>query len=63
MSMNLDEALVVIAKHRGKRVVIPPMASVPVWFGLSNQPLDFTYMPSAMGHGPDWVGDVRLSPA
>jgi thiamine pyrophosphate-dependent acetolactate synthase large subunit-like protein len=53
MAMNLDDALAVIAKHRGQRIVIPTMASVPVWFGLSNQPLDFTYMPSAMGHGPE----------
>ncbi len=53
MAINLDEALAVVAKHRGQRVVIPTMASVPVWFGLSNQPLDFTYMPSAMGHGPE----------
>lgn len=53
MAINLDEALAIVAKHRGQRIVIPTMASVPVWFGLSNQPLDFTYMPSAMGHGPE----------
>ena len=55
MAMTLDEALAEIAKHRGQRIVIPTMASVPVWFGLSNQPLDFTYMPSAMGLGLSWV--------
>ena len=53
MPINHDDALAVIAKHRGQRIVIPTMASVPVWYGLSNQPLDFTYMPSAMGHGPE----------
>jgi sulfopyruvate decarboxylase subunit beta len=52
MAMTLDDALAVVAEHRGLRIVVPTMASVPVWFGLSNQPLDFTYMPSAMGHGP-----------
>jgi len=51
MAIHLDDALAVVAKHRGSRVVIPTMASVPVWFNLSNQSLDFTYMPSAMGHG------------
>lgn len=61
MSMSLDEALAVIAKHRGKRIVIPTMASVPVWFGLSNQPLDFTYMPSAMGHGPELGLGIALA--
>src|SRR5262249_56669991 len=28
------------------------MASVGAWPELSNTPLDFAYMPSAMGHGP-----------
>ena len=51
MAIHLDDALAVVAKLRGERIVIPTMASVPVWFNLSNQPLDFTYMPSAMGHG------------
>jgi sulfopyruvate decarboxylase subunit beta len=52
MSMTLDAALAVVAQHRASHIVVPTMASVPVWFGLSNQALDFTYMPSAMGHGP-----------
>ena len=38
--------LAVVAKQRGSRRH-PTMASV-LWFNL-NQPLDFTYMPSAMG--------------
>ncbi|HEV8059831.1 MAG TPA: thiamine pyrophosphate-dependent enzyme, partial [Gemmataceae bacterium] len=61
MAINLDEALAVVAKHRGQRVVIPTMASVPVWFELSNQPLDFTYMPSAMGHGPELGLGIALA--
>ena len=52
MPILLDDALAVVAVERGSRIVVPTMASVPVWFKLSNQPLDFTYMPSAMGHGP-----------
>jgi sulfopyruvate decarboxylase subunit beta len=50
--MTLREALEVVAHHRGNRIVIPTMASVGVWPQLSDTPLDFAYMPSAMGHGP-----------
>jgi sulfopyruvate decarboxylase subunit beta len=50
--MTLHEALDILAKHRGNRVVIPTMASVSVWPQLSDTPLDFAYMPSAMGQGP-----------
>ena len=53
MPMDLDAALTVVTTHRGQRVVISTMASVPVWHKLSNQPLDFAFMPSAMGHGPE----------
>jgi len=52
VAMTLQEALDVLAKHRGERVVIPTMASVSVWPQLSDTPLDFAYMPSAMGQGP-----------
>jgi thiamine pyrophosphate-dependent acetolactate synthase large subunit-like protein len=50
--MNLREALEVVAAHRGQRIVIPTMASVSIWPQLSDTPLDFAYMPSAMGQGP-----------
>jgi thiamine pyrophosphate-dependent acetolactate synthase large subunit-like protein len=50
--MTLDEALHVLAQHRGERIVITTMASVGVWPGLSDTPLDFAYMPSAMSQGP-----------
>jgi sulfopyruvate decarboxylase subunit beta len=53
MPLSIDEALSVVAKHRGQRVVISTMASVTSWHKLSNQSLDFAYMPSAMGHGPE----------
>jgi sulfopyruvate decarboxylase subunit beta len=45
-------ALEILAQNRGRRIVITTMASVGVWPELSNTPLDFAYMPSAMGHGP-----------
>ncbi len=51
MPMSLQDALEVISAHRGQRIVIPTMASIGVWPGLSNSPLDFAYMPSSMGQG------------
>jgi len=52
MPMTHREALEVLAAHRGDRVVITTMTSVGVWPGLSDTPLDFAYIPSAMGHAP-----------
>lgn len=49
--MTLSEALEVLASHRGERIVIPTMASVGAWPAISDTPMDFPYMPSAMGHG------------
>ena len=53
MAMTHREALEVLAAHRGRRIVIPTMTAVGIWPQLSDTPLDFAYMPSAMGHGPD----------
>jgi thiamine pyrophosphate-dependent acetolactate synthase large subunit-like protein len=53
MAMTQREALEVVARHRGERIVIATMASIGVWPQLSDTPLDFAYMPSAMGEGPD----------
>jgi sulfopyruvate decarboxylase subunit beta len=52
MPMTHREALEVLATHRGGRVVITTMTSVAVWPALSDTPLDFAYIPSAMGHAP-----------
>ncbi len=51
MLMSQREALEILAQHRGQRVVITTMSAVGVWPSLSDTPLDFAYMPSAMGHG------------
>ncbi len=53
MTMNAREALEVLAGHRGNRIVISTMSSVAIWPKLSDQPLDFAYIPSAMGQAPD----------
>jgi thiamine pyrophosphate-dependent acetolactate synthase large subunit-like protein len=53
MTMTQEQALEVLARHRGGKVVITTMAAVGIWPTLSDTPLDFAYMPSAMSHGPD----------
>src|SRR3954454_3648116 len=52
MPMSQREALEVVARHRGERVVVTTMSSAGIWPQLSDSPLDFHYIPSAMGHGP-----------
>jgi thiamine pyrophosphate-dependent acetolactate synthase large subunit-like protein len=47
--MNLHDALSILAKHRGERIVVTTMASVGVWPELSDTPIDFAYIPSSMG--------------
>jgi thiamine pyrophosphate-dependent acetolactate synthase large subunit-like protein len=50
--MTQREALEILAAARGRRIVISTMASIGIWPALSDGPLDFAYMPSAMGQGP-----------
>lgn len=50
--MSQQQALEVLAQHRGQRVVITTMSSGGIWPSLSDSPLDFAYLPSAMGHAP-----------
>src|SRR6266498_5178860 len=50
--MSQRQALEVLVRHRGDRVVVTTMSSVALWPQLSDSPLDFHYIPSAMGHGP-----------
>jgi len=59
--MTLQEALEVLAAYRGERVVVTTMASVGVWPALSDSPLDFAYMPSAMGQGPGLALGLALA--
>ncbi|HVS37744.1 MAG TPA: thiamine pyrophosphate-dependent enzyme [Gemmataceae bacterium] len=50
--MDSRAALEVLAAHRGDKVVVTTMSSIAVWPQLSDTPLDFAYIPSAMGQGP-----------
>lgn len=52
MLMTQRQALEIIVPHRANRVVIATMSSGGIWPQLSDSPLDFSYIPSAMGHGP-----------
>lgn len=51
--LTQQQALEVLAAHRGDRIVITTMTSVGIWPKLSDTPLDFAYIPSSMGQGPD----------
>ena len=61
MPMSQRRALEVLAQHRGRHIVITTMTAVGVWPELSNSPLDFAYMPSAMGHGPGLALGLALA--
>jgi thiamine pyrophosphate-dependent acetolactate synthase large subunit-like protein len=50
--MTARQALEVLARHRGPRIVITTMTAVSLWPELSDTPFDFAYIPSAMGHAP-----------
>ena len=50
--MTHREALEVLAARRGDNVVVTTHGSVDLWVALSDTPLDFAYVPAAMGHGP-----------
>lgn len=50
--MSQRAALEVLAAHRRDHLVVTTMSAVGLWPELSDGPLDFAYLPSAMGHAP-----------
>ncbi len=52
MLMTQRQALEVVLARRGERIVVTTMSSAGLWPQLSQSPLDFAYIPSAMGHAP-----------
>ncbi len=50
--MTARAALEVLARRRGERIVVTTMTAVGIWPELSDTPLDFAYLPSAMGQAP-----------
>ena len=61
MSMTAREALEVLARHRGDRVVITTMTATGIWPELSDGPLDFAYIPSSMGQAPSLALGIALA--
>src|SRR5437667_12064149 len=52
MVMTQRQALEIVQRHRGERIIVTTMSSAGLWPTISDSPLDFAYIPSAMGHGP-----------
>src|SRR3954463_14798931 len=52
MPMSVRQALEVLARHRGDRVVVTTMTSGGVWPAISDVGLDFADLPSSRGQGP-----------
>lgn len=50
--MTLREALETLHRIRDDQVVVTTMGAAREWPKLSDHPLDFHYIPSAMGHAP-----------
>jgi thiamine pyrophosphate-dependent acetolactate synthase large subunit-like protein len=50
--MTARQALEVLARHRGDRIVVTTMSSAGIWPELSDTSRDFAYLPSSMGQGP-----------
>ncbi len=50
--MSQRQALETVLPQRGERLVVSTMSAVGIWPLLSRSPLDFAYLPSAMGHAP-----------
>jgi sulfopyruvate decarboxylase subunit beta len=61
MLMTQRQALEVVAAHRGANLVVTTMSSVGIWPQLSDSPLDFAYLPSAMGHAPSLALGLALA--
>jgi len=61
MLMTQRQALEVVVPLRGERIVISTMTSAGIWPLLSDSPLDFSYIPSAMGHAPGLALGLALA--
>lgn len=61
MLMTQQQALEILAKHRGDAVVITTMSAVGLWPNISDTAKDFAYLPSSMGQGPPLALGLALS--
>ena len=58
---NKEECLKIIAKHRTDEVVVATMGVTVPWGQLSEHPLDYASVGSAMGHAADFGLGIALA--
>ena len=59
--LNKEECLKIIANHRTDEIVITTMGAVAAWGEISDHPLDFASVGSAMGHAADFALGIALA--
>jgi thiamine pyrophosphate-dependent acetolactate synthase large subunit-like protein len=59
--MTQRQALEVLVRQRGDKIVLTTMSSAGIWPELSDSPLDFHFIPSAMGLMPDLALGLALA--
>ncbi len=59
--INKEECLERIARHRRDEVVVTTMGCTVPWAKLSNHPLDYASVGSAMGHAADFALGIALA--
>lgn len=58
---NKEECLKIIAKHRADEVVVATMGVTVPWGQISDHPLDYASVGSAMGHAADFGLGIALA--
>lgn len=61
--MTHHEALEVLARARAGHIVLATHGSIDLWRSLSDTPLDFSYVPVAMGQAPAFGLGLALAQA
>jgi thiamine pyrophosphate-dependent acetolactate synthase large subunit-like protein len=59
--LNKEECLKIIAKHRTDEIVITTMGTAAPWGKISDHPLDYASVGSAMGHAADFALGIALA--
>ena len=58
---NKEECLKIIAKHRADEIVVATMGVTVPWGQISDHPLDYASVGSAMGHAADFGLGIALA--
>jgi thiamine pyrophosphate-dependent acetolactate synthase large subunit-like protein len=59
--LNKEEGLKIIAKHRTDEIAITTMGTAVPWGKISDHPLDYASVGSAMGHAADFALGIALA--